>query len=175
MTEKMVSELFGNTDKIEPEEVAQKTYDSEPMTADELQEVKDNLYGDDISGGLQNITVPPEELQKIKDQEEYAKEFIVINDDRENPERVDGVRIVLTPTELVLLKEILEIFSLNMVEVPHMTEVMGIEKQYDQQAQVRQLRDIIDGQLNEYVKYRPYSPWFASWIKKIGKKHARTM
>ena len=62
------------------EEVEQKTFDSETITPEEMTELQYNLYEEDIDGGLQNIRVSPEELEKQREQMEYAKTFIDLKD-----------------------------------------------------------------------------------------------
>ena len=154
-------------------EQEQKTFDSEPISSEEFNKIKDNLYDDDLRGGLHNIQVPPEDLLKIKEQEELAKKHIIIKEGMEiteMPQKTDGVITVFTPEELIILREILETYSLNMRSIGYAYDVMNMENRYDHQSLVRQLRDTVDMNIDNYVKLRPYNPFFVSWAKKIGKK-----
>ncbi len=158
-------------------EQEQKIYDSEPLTSDEIGSIQGNLFGDDITGGLHNIQVPLEELEKIKEQEELAKEHIIVSDEstQVSPQTSDGIICVFTPEELMILKNIIEEQSIEMTDIGYMSTIMEECELYDQQTYIRGLRDKVDMNINRYVKLRPYSPWSSSWIKKIGKKHVRTV
>lgn len=152
------------------EEVEQKTYASEPVTFEEMQRLQGDFYQEDLSGGLQNIHVPDEEVKRQHEQWKHAQSFIDMRDDRNIPcYRTDQVHLKLTPEQLVVLKDALEAFSVN---IDH-TDYLYTEKQmsglYEQQSYIRGLRDIVDNTLNEYVRHRPYSPFLPTWFKKIGK------
>lgn len=148
-----------------------KTYDSETITPEEMTELQNNFYPDDIDGGLQNIEVSPEELEIQREKLEYAKTFIDLKESQSAPPyRTDLVHLKLTPEELVVLKQALENLSLDMrTEVPYMSEEMEILNLYDQQSYIRMIRDQVDDTLNEYVKHRPYTPYLVTWRKRIGK------
>jgi hypothetical protein len=109
--QKPVSDLFGNADNVEPdeEEVEQVTHESESVTADDIAQLNMNFYGEDLSGGLQNITVTEEEIERQRVQQEYAQSFIDMKDVGNTPcYRTDQVHLKLTPEQLVVLKEALE-------------------------------------------------------------------
>ena len=136
------------------------------------------MYGDDISAGLHNIYVPEHERLIISQQDKLAREHIIINDDMspsESPHTTDGVICVFTPEELMILKNIIEEQSINMVDVEYMNTVMGVSELYDQQAYVRQLRDTVDMNIDNYVKLRPYTPFLKNWVKKIDKEYVRIL
>ena len=154
----------------EIEETEQKTFESEPISVEELNNFKDMLYGEDFSGGLQNIQVSEEELERQRESFEYAQSFIDMKEDQNIPcYRTDQVTLKLTPEQLVVLKEALETLSVNMVEIPYLEDELGIDCLYKQQSYVRMLRDNVDDLLNEYVRHRPYSAFIGTWVKKIGK------
>lgn len=160
----------------EIEESKQVTGDSEPISPEDFAALKDNLYADDISGGLQNIQVPEEELEKIRAQDEEAEKHIIIQSgEHEKPYKVDGVITVFTPEELVILKEVIERYSTTNLHTLDYLDEAGVKSLYDQQAIIRQLRDTVDMNLNNYVKLRPYTPFLSSWVVKIGKDNVRKM
>lgn len=156
------------------DETPQVTGESSPVSPEEFSALKDNLYGDDIAGGLQNIQVPPEELLVIKLQEEEVAKRIVMNGG-DLPQKTDGVICVLTPEELMILKEVVENYSTNFQMINYCYDVMGETDPYKQQGLLRQLRDTIDMNLNDYVKLRPYSPFLSAWVKKVGKDDVRKL
>lgn len=147
------------------EEITQKTFESEPLTSEELSTLNINLYSDDINGGLHNIKLTEEEVEEITEQDKLAHEFIEITDEAtELPQLKDQVMVKFSPEDLMILKESLEQFSLNPSDIKYIEEDL-----YTQQTYVRELRDKIDGFIDIYVKHRPYSPFFKSWVKRIGK------
>ncbi len=141
--------------------------------SEELEDIKNNLYSDDFSDGLHNIEVPPEMLQELKEQDSHVNELIVIQDEMCNSAyKTDGVRCVFSPEELIVLKEILEVYTVRGRPYINYLDCDEISP-YDQVGILRELRDKIDGNVNEYVKMRPYSPWFMNWVKRIGKENVR--
>ena len=165
-----MSEKKKLNDIPEIEETAAVTHDSEPVSYDEMQRLQEDFYTDDLSGGLQNVQVSEEELERQREQYEYAQSFIDIKDVGNTPcFRTDQVHLKLTPEQLVVLKEALEALSLDMTELEYLTEEKCMEYMYQQQSYIRMLHDITDDTLNEYVRHRPYSPFLPTWFKKIGK------
>lgn len=146
------------------------THDSEPVTPEDIERLNHSFYEEDLGGGLMNVKVPEEELQRQREQLEYAQSFIDMKDVENTPcYRTDRVHLKLTPEQLVVLIQALEAFSVN---IEH-TDYLYTEKQmcnlYEEQSYIRMLRDMCDDTLNEYVCHRPYSPFLPTWFKKIGK------
>lgn len=173
-----MSELFGETDKIEPDEdvvVEQKTFESAPVTKEEMELVREQFYDEDVTGGFHNIEPPPEAIEELNAQQEAAQSFIIMQTDNDTniAHKIDGVNVIFTPEEMVVLIQILEKYSVNMKYIEYAEDVMGMESTYDQQALVRHLRDRVDDTLDEYAKHRPYSPFLMGWLKKIGKDKVR--
>ncbi len=152
------------------EEQEAKTYNSEPVSLEEMQKLRHDFYEDDIFGGLHNIQVSEEEIERQRRASEYIKSFIEMIDHSNVPcYRTDKIHLKLTPEQLVVLIQALESFSLNMYPLEYLSEERGISKLYEQQSYIRMLRDLTDDVLNSYVKHRPYSPFLPVWFKKIGK------
>lgn len=152
------------------EEKEAVTHESEPVTFEEMQRLQEDFYSEDLGGGLQNIQVSEEELERQREAWEYAQSFIDMKDDKNTPSyRTDQVHLKLTPEQLVVLKEALEAFSTRI----EMTDYLYVERQmgnlYQQQQYINMLRDMVDDTLNEYVRHRPYTPFLPTWFKKIGK------
>ena len=152
------------------EEVPQKTFDSVPVAPEDIEKLQGCFYFDDLSGGLQNVQVSDEELERQNEQWEYAKSFIDMRDLRNVPcYQTDLVSFKLTPEQLVVLKQSLEVLSLNMSDVNYFKCELKHESLYQQQSYIRLLHDIVDKTLDDYAYSRPYSPFLPSWLKKIGK------
>lgn len=152
------------------EETEQKTYDSEPATSEDMNRIKSMLHGEDISGGLFNIELPEGEVEKQKERFDYAASFIDINDVGNTPcYRTDQVKMKLTPEQLVILKEALETLSVNIESMEYLYTEKGMADLYEQQTYIRDLRNIVDESINQYVLHRPYSPFLPNWIRRIGK------
>ena len=154
----------------EIEETEQVIHPSETVTPEEMADLQRKFYGDDLDGGLQNIEVSEEELERQRIAWEYAQSFIDMKDDDNTPCcRTDQVHLKLTPEQLVVLKEALEAFSTRVEMTDYLYEERGMGNLYQQQQYINMLRDIVDDTLNEYVRHRPYSPFLPTWFKKIGK------
>lgn len=152
--------------KIAPEdyiplipESEQKTFDSEVASSDEFQKVLNDLYMDDV-----------DDMELVE-----LSEFAVLSPiSTEKPQTADLIKLQLSPEKMMIVKEVLEIFSVNQKNIQYMEDELDIGL-YDQQTQVRDIRDEINNYLDVYVKNRPYSPFFQSWIKRIGKSDVRKM
>jgi hypothetical protein len=147
-----------------------KIYDSETVTPEEMTELQYNLYEEDIDGGLQNIQVSQEELDKQQEELEYAKSFIDIEDSQSAPPyRTDMVHLKFTPEDLVILKEALEAFSTSIEMTDYLYTELEMGNLYQQQQYINMLRDEVNDTLDDYVIHRPYSPFLPTWFKRIGK------
>ena len=145
-----------------------KTYESSPVTPEEMMELNNNFYGDDIIGGLHNIEVPEEELKRQQEQQEYIRTFVDINDVEHTPcYRTDMVHLKITPEHLVVLKESLEALSVDMKNINYLSEEADLKSLFEQQLYIIELHNIIEKTLNEYVEHRPYSPFLSIWFKRI--------
>jgi len=150
-----------------------KTYESVPVTQEELDAIKNNLYVDDIDGGLHNIEVPEEAMKELIELEKKASQFIDFDEDGRLPNSNDGVKTSFTPDQLMLLLEIIKLFSLDMKSLNYAKDVLNIDNLYEQQTLVRKLHDYIDNYIDNYIKLRPYNPLFESWVKKTGRKNEK--
>lgn len=147
-----------------------KTYDSEPASPEDIEMLNRGFYEQDLSGGLMNVQVPEEDLERMRLEDADIRAFIDIKSCCDVPcYQTDQVTIKLTPEQLVVLKEALESFSLNLYPLDYLTEEKGISRLFDQQSYVRMLRDKVDDTINSYVKKRPYDPFLPTWFKRIGK------
>jgi len=154
----------------EIEEKEQVIHDSESVSYEEMSRLQENFYADDLDGGLQNIKVSEEEIERQLVAIEHAKSFIDMKDMGTTPcYRTDKVHLKLTPEQLVVLKEALEVLSLDMNNIEYLSNEKEWETLYQQQSYVRYLHDRVDDTINEYVRHRPYSPFLPTWFKKIGK------
>lgn len=140
----------------------------------DVQKAREMLIDEDFDGGFHNIQPPPEFYENAQREAEEAESFIIMNDGAgEIPYKVDGVNVTFTPEELVLLTEILELFSTETCSVvPYAGNELNMSL-YEQQGKVRQLRDIVDGTLDHYVRVRPFTPFLVPWLRKIGKDKIR--
>jgi hypothetical protein len=155
------------------EEITQKTFESEPLTKEELSELKLNLYSDDIDGGLQNVKLTDDEIEEINLIDEKSQEFMEINDEMTNvPYLSDIIKLKLSPESLLIVIEILKQFSINMKNIEYLENESkcGCDI-YEQQTRVRMLVEELDSQLDTYIKNRPYSPFFVNWVDHIGRSH----
>ena len=157
------------------EEVSQKTFESEPLTPKEIIELKLNLYSDDIDGGLQNIQLIDEEIEEIRLKEEKSLEFMEIKDEvTEIPHLTDNIKLKLPPDSLMIIIEVLKRFSLDMKNIQYLEkESKSGDDIYEQQTEIRLLVLELNRQLNNYISNRPYSPFFESWVKRIGRSNVR--
>lgn len=154
----------------EIEEKEQVVHSSETVTPEEMAELQRNLYDDDISGGLQNIRVSEEELERQRVELKYAQSFIDMKEVGNIPcYQTDQVHLKLTPEQLVILKQALEAFSVNIEHTDYLYTEKQMSNLFQEQSYIRMLRDMVDDTINEYVRHRPYSPFLPSWFKKIGK------
>jgi len=159
-----------NSDIPEIKETEQVIHDTETVTPEEMSRLQQDFFNEDLVGGLQNIEVSEEELERQRVEREYAESFIDIKDAGKTPcFRTDQVHLKITPEQLVVLTEALEAFSVNIELTDYLYVEKGMGKLYEQQSYIRMLRDISDDTLNEYVRHRPYSPFLPVWFKKIGK------
>lgn len=171
----------GAKERTEPEPellevvVEQKTSESSPITDADRAQLKEMFGDEDIIGGMQNIDIPETALDKIKEQYEKASEFIDLHDESTDvAHKMDGVSVVFTPEEMMVLIQILEQnATASCCVVDYASNILNMDL-YGQQGYVRQLRDRVDGTLDEYVKVRPFSPFLSGWVKKIGKSKIRT-
>ena len=166
----MTEKTKPHSDIPEIEEREQVIHSSETVTPDEMAVLQNSFYEDDLAGGLQNIQVSEEELERQREQWEYAQSFIDMKDDGKTPcYRTDQVHLKLTPEQLVVLIQALEAVSCDIELMDYLYTEKGMGNRYEQQSYIRMLRDISDDTLNEYVRHRPYSPFLPTWFKKIGK------
>jgi len=167
-----MTEMKNNIPYIE--EVTQKTFDSEPLTNEELNDLKLSLYDDDISGGLHNIHLTDDEIEEIKEQDEKSLEFMEISDEAtEVPQQSDNIKLKLPPESLMVIIEVLKQFNLNMKNVEYLENESKCADIYEQQTELRLLVLELNRQLDNYICHRPYSPFFESWVKRIGKSYVR--
>lgn len=165
MTEKKkpLSDIYGE------EESEQKTYDSEPATPEDIERLNHGFYEQDLAGGLMNVQVPEEELERQREALKYAESFIDMSEECNTPcYKKDEVHLKLTPEQIVVLVEILQNYSLNMQNIEYLEEDASFSL-YEQQIYVNLLRNKVDHMLNEYLRHRPYSAFVGAWAKKIGK------
>jgi hypothetical protein len=165
-----MSEKKKQSDIPEIEEKEAVTHESEPVSFEEMQRLQEDFYSEDLGGGLQNIQVPEEELERQRKQWEHAQSFIDMNDEKNVPcYRTDQVHLKLTPEQLVVLKEALEAFCTRIEMTDYLYEELKMGNLFEHLEYVLMLRDDVDDTLNEYLRHRPYSPFVGTWAKKIGK------
>lgn len=145
-----------------------KTFDSETITPEEMRELQDSFYNSDLVGGLQNVEVPPEEVERQRSQDEHVSSFIELTTDTGIPcYKRDKVTLKLTPEQIHVLLKVLQNASLDMKNVEYLEE--DGHSLFEQQIYVHLLHNKVDELMCEYVKHRPYNPFLKSWYQRIGR------
>jgi len=153
---------------MDKEEVPQVVHESTPISPSDFKKIQEEMYSELDDGMLSD-----EAFDLLTTKQEEIERHMVLNDSMgdELPNNTDSIITNFKPDELMLIKEVL---------VKHCTDgnqtldycsgIMGEDDRFKQQGIIRELIETIDMNLDNYVKLRPYSPFFVSWVKKVGKK-----
>lgn len=149
--------------------------DSSPLDASVDIGYKEDLYDSPLYGDSGMPDDLYEEIEQIKSgvtKPMYSLDGLILDESPTClPYRDDRIQIEVSPENLNTLITILKTYSINISSCE--SDKLDLTTLFNKQTQCRKVIEELDGDLNRYVRNRPWQPMLKKWVESIGKSEIR--